>query len=84
MNKVQKVCRSNLRLMFKNSVTNYGKENNTSSFTKIRWLVLLRELIAVYYENHLKYINTLCGQNAKFCIVKWCTQLPVGFKQLKS
>jgi hypothetical protein len=28
--------------------------------------MLLREIIAVYCENHTEHINTLCGQNAGF------------------
>jgi hypothetical protein len=38
--------------------------------TKISFLVLFREIIAVYSENHTKPINTLCGQNAELCIIK--------------
>jgi hypothetical protein len=29
-------------------------------------LMLLREIIAVYYENHTEHINTMCGQNAVY------------------
>jgi hypothetical protein len=32
--------------------------------------MLFREIIAVYYENHRKPINTLCGQNVELFIVK--------------
>lgn len=32
--------------------------------------MLLREQIAVYYENHAKYKNTVCGQNEHFQYVK--------------
>jgi hypothetical protein len=32
--------------------------------------MLFREKIAVYSENHMKPINTLCGQNAELQIVK--------------
>jgi hypothetical protein len=28
--------------------------------------MLTREIIAVYCENHMENINTLCGQNAEF------------------
>jgi hypothetical protein len=31
---------------------------------KIRWLMLFKEVITVYTENHIKHINKLCGQNA--------------------
>jgi hypothetical protein len=33
-------------------------------------LILFKEIIAVYSENHMKPINTLCGQNAELLIVK--------------
>jgi hypothetical protein len=32
--------------------------------------MLFREMIAVYCENHMEHINTLCGQNAKLFNVK--------------
>jgi hypothetical protein len=28
--------------------------------------MLFGETVAVYYENHMEHINTLCGQNARF------------------
>jgi hypothetical protein len=28
-------------------------------------LMLCREIMAVYCENHTEYVNTLCGQNAE-------------------
>jgi hypothetical protein len=40
------------------------------TITKINWLTLFWEIIAVYSENHTKYIYTLCGQNAELLIVK--------------
>jgi hypothetical protein len=36
----------------------------------INWLMLFKEIIAVYSENHMKLINTLCGQNADLLNVK--------------
>jgi hypothetical protein len=33
-------------------------------------LILLREIIAVYFENHTKHTNTLCLQNEEICNVK--------------
>jgi hypothetical protein len=33
-------------------------------------LMLFREIIAVYCENHVGHINTLCGQNAEIFNVK--------------
>jgi hypothetical protein len=38
--------------------------------TNISWLTLFREIIAVYSENHMKFINTLCWQNAELTTVK--------------
>jgi hypothetical protein len=32
--------------------------------------MLSKEMIAVYFENHTKPINTLCGQNVELLIVK--------------
>ena len=32
--------------------------------------MLYREIIAVSSQIHTKYVNTLCGQNVEFVIVK--------------
>jgi hypothetical protein len=32
--------------------------------------MLYREIIAVYSQIHIKYINTMCGQNAELLNVK--------------
>jgi hypothetical protein len=32
--------------------------------------VLSKEIIAVFYENHTKPVNPLCGQKAELLIVK--------------
>jgi hypothetical protein len=32
--------------------------------------MLFRETVAVYCENHTEHINTLCGQNADFGMLK--------------
>jgi hypothetical protein len=37
---------------------------------KIIWLILFREIITVYSENHKQPINTLCGQNAEILNVE--------------
>jgi flagellar basal body-associated protein FliL len=34
--------------------------------TKPNRLMMFREIIAVYCENHTEHTNTLCGQNAEF------------------
>jgi hypothetical protein len=38
--------------------------------TTSSWKMLFREIIAVYSENHMKPINTLCGQNEELLVVK--------------
>jgi L-cysteine desulfidase len=35
------------------------------SATKTNRLMMFMKTIAVYCENHMKYISTLCGQNAE-------------------
>jgi hypothetical protein len=49
--------------------TSYCK-NKHASIAKISWLMLLREIITVYSKNHLKLINTLCGQSGTLQIGK--------------
>jgi hypothetical protein len=39
--------------------------------TTTNFLLLFREIIAAYSENHTKHINTLCGQNAELLNVAW-------------
>jgi hypothetical protein len=34
--------------------------------TKANRLIVFRERVAVYCENHVKHINTILGQNAEF------------------
>jgi hypothetical protein len=38
--------------------------------TMINWLMLFREIIAVYSEDHTKHVNALCGQNVELLNVK--------------
>jgi hypothetical protein len=52
------------------------------SITKINWLTLFREIIAVYSENNTKHINTLCGQNAVLLNARWYILLPLCFERL--
>jgi hypothetical protein len=40
------------------------------SMTTTNRLMLFRETVAVYCENHMEHTNTLCGQNAEFWDVK--------------
>jgi hypothetical protein len=46
--------------MFINSVRT-AKKTQHFTITKINWLTLFKEIIAVYSENHTKYINTKCS-----------------------
>jgi hypothetical protein len=42
--------------------------------------MLLGKIIPVYSENHIKPINTLCGQNAELLTVKATGKnLPLGY-----
>jgi hypothetical protein len=47
----------------KNSVRT-SQETHYVSATKTNRLMLFRETVAVYCENHAEHINTFCGQNA--------------------
>jgi hypothetical protein len=55
--------------VFKHSVFT-SKKTKPITITKISWLMLFKEIIAVYSENHMEPINTLCGQIAELLIVK--------------
>jgi hypothetical protein len=55
--------------IFKNSFLT-SKYMKCISIANINWLVLFREIIAIYSENHTKPIYTLCGQNAELLILK--------------
>jgi hypothetical protein len=57
-----------MEIIYKNSVCIANKKH--VSVTKIIWLTLFREIIAVYSVIHVKPINTLCGQNSELLIVK--------------
>jgi hypothetical protein len=43
-------------IIFKNSVCT-AKKTQHFTITKINWLTLFKEIIAVYNENHTKHIN---------------------------
>jgi hypothetical protein len=47
-----------------------SQETHYVSATKPNRLMLFREIIAVYCENHMERTNTLCGQNAYIFNVK--------------
>jgi len=46
-------------MLFKNSVRT-SKRTPHFTITKINWLTLFKEIIAVYTENHTEPINTKC------------------------
>jgi hypothetical protein len=46
-------------MLFKNSVRT-SKRTQHFTLTKISWLMLFKEIIAVYSENHAKLTNTKC------------------------
>jgi hypothetical protein len=47
-------------MLFKNSVCT-SKRTPHFTITKINWLMVFNEIIAVYGENHAKPINTKCS-----------------------
>jgi hypothetical protein len=47
-------------ILFKNSV-HTSKRTPNFTFTKINWLMLFKEIITVYSENHAKPINIKCS-----------------------
>jgi hypothetical protein len=57
--------------MFKNSVRTTKKAPHFT-VTKVNRLTLFKEIIAVYTENQMKHINTLCGQSVELLNVKVC------------
>jgi hypothetical protein len=50
-------------IIFKNLVRT-AKKTPHLTVTKINWLTLFKEIIAVYSKNHTKPTNTMCRQNA--------------------
>jgi hypothetical protein len=57
------------QIIFKNS-DRTAKKTQHFTITKINWLTLFKETIAVYSENHTKLINILCGPNAESLNIK--------------
>jgi hypothetical protein len=47
-------------MLFNNSV-HTSKRTPHFTITKINWLMLFKEIIAVYIENHAKPVNTKCS-----------------------
>jgi hypothetical protein len=56
-------------VLYKNSDLT-SQETHYVIATKPNRLMLFRERVAVYCENHTKHINTLYGHNAEF----WCVK----------
>jgi hypothetical protein len=56
-------------VIFQNSAL-AAKEINVSQLQKTNLSILFKEIIAVYFENHTKLRNTVCGQNAGLLIIK--------------
>jgi hypothetical protein len=56
-------------IIFKYSVRTSKRTPNVT-ITKLNWLMVFKEIIAVYYEKYFKPIYTLCGQNSELFIVK--------------
>jgi hypothetical protein len=50
--------------IFKNSVSS-SKKSQGFTITEINWFMPFKEIIGVYSKNHVKPINTHCGQNAE-------------------
>jgi hypothetical protein len=44
-----------------------SQETHHVSATETNRLMLFRETVAAYYENHTEHTDTLCGQKAEFC-----------------
>jgi hypothetical protein len=64
-------------MIFKDSVRT-SKRTPHFTITKINWLMLFKEIIAVYSENQAKPINTKCCIND--CQSRWFIYLPLGLK----
>jgi hypothetical protein len=52
-------------IVYKKKSDPTSKKTQRVSITKTSWLTLFSEIIAVYAENHMEPLNTLCGQNAE-------------------
>jgi hypothetical protein len=58
-------------MVFNNPFTTLQKTQRIS-ITEMNWLMLCREVKAVYCENSKKPMNSLSEQNADFPVVKAC------------
>jgi hypothetical protein len=53
-----------------NNSARISQETHDISASKPNWLMLFRETVAVYCENHTEHTDTLCEQNAEFITSK--------------
>jgi hypothetical protein len=67
-------------MLFKNPVRT-SKRTPHFTITKINWLTLFKEIIAVYSENHATPVNTKCSITDRQSW--WFIYLPLGLKGLK-
>jgi hypothetical protein len=63
------LCGQNAEFWCVNSVRTLQEAHYVST-TKPNRLMLFRETVAVYCENHTEHTNTLCRQNAEFWYVE--------------
>jgi hypothetical protein len=66
-----------VQIMFNNSVRT-AKKTRHFTITKISWLTLFKEIIAVYSENYTKPVSIKC--RVTDCWTRRDIQLPLGFK----
>jgi hypothetical protein len=57
------------QIIYKNSVPT-SQETHHVTATKPNRLMLFRETVAVYCENHVEHTDALCRQNAGFIVLK--------------
>jgi hypothetical protein len=62
-------CINPLKLKLILISTQSVSQRKRGSITEITWLLLFKEIIAVYSEMHTKSTNAFCGQNAKVFIL---------------
>jgi hypothetical protein len=58
-------------MLFKNPVRTSKRTPPHFTITKVNWLMLFKEIIAVYSENHAKPVNTKCSITD--CQSRWFT-----------
>jgi hypothetical protein len=69
-------------MVFKTSVPT-SQETHYVSATKSNRLMLFRETVAVYCENHTEHTDTLCGQNAVYELYKFSSYLRGNLLRLR-